>query len=184
MRNNPRYVKYLIEEGRRGNLKGRFAHWAMAFAADTFFEEDREGAEKSTEGGSRRRVKGEKKRTERIRKSMGKKRPNELGPEQDVDPLLQRLLNGDWAAVGEMAEGVKKDEELLQEVVGMLRNLKEKTLSIRTVEEIKRDADSLQGAKVEMGELKDHAQSRDAMREAGMTFELFNMWGGRNENAK
>ena len=115
---------------------------------------------------------------------MGKKRPNELGPEQDVDPLLQRLLNGDWAAVGEMAEGVKKDEELLQEVVGMLRNLKEKTLSIRTVEEIKRDADSLQGAKVEMGELKDHAQSRDAMREAGMTFELFNMWGGRNENAK
>ena len=32
----PDYVKFLVEEGRRGNLQGRFTRWAMASMVDAF----------------------------------------------------------------------------------------------------------------------------------------------------
>ena len=108
----------------------------------------------------------------------------ELQPKPFVGPLLQRLLNGDWAAVEEMAEEIRKDEEIIREVVAILQNLREKTQSVLTAEDVKRDAEVIQEAKVKMGELKDHAQNRDAMREAGMTIEVSQMLGERNPNSK
>ena len=99
-------------------MNGRFAHWAMAIMADAFFEIGREEPKGPDDSGSDRRLKGERPREERIRKSKERKRQMELQPKQYVDPLLQRLLNGAWKAVGEMAEEIKKDEELVQEVFG------------------------------------------------------------------
>ena len=36
--NKPEYSKFLIEEGRRDNAKGRFTHWMMAIMVDAVFE--------------------------------------------------------------------------------------------------------------------------------------------------
>ena len=60
-------------------------------------------------------------------------------------------MTGGWAAVGEMADEVKKDESLFQEVIAMLTELKGKTKSIRTVDEIRRRTESLLGDKKKMG---------------------------------
>ena len=35
---NPEYAKFLIEEGRRDNMQGRYTHWAMASMVDAYFE--------------------------------------------------------------------------------------------------------------------------------------------------
>ena len=97
---------------------------------------------------------------------------------------MQRLLNGDWASGGEITEEIRKGEEITRSVSVMVRNLKEKARIILTADDIKRDAGVVQEAKVKMGELKDHAQNRDAMREAGMTIEVSQMLGERNPNSK
>ena len=55
--NKPGYVKFLIEEGRRGNTKGRFAHWVMASMVDAFFEIGRDEPEGPDDSGSERRAK-------------------------------------------------------------------------------------------------------------------------------
>ena len=55
------------------------------------------------------------------------------------DPLSNRLMMGDWGAVGEMSEDVDKDSELVQEVMEILRALRERTLMERTDEERKQD---------------------------------------------
>ena len=67
--NNPRYARYLIEEGMGDNRQSLFAHWVMSFVAETFFWEDREGMGNSTEGGSQKRWTGEMQQLERIRSS-------------------------------------------------------------------------------------------------------------------
>ena len=41
---------------------------------------------------------------------------------------MNRLMMVDWAAVGEMSAGVNKDMEFVQEVVEILRALRERTL--------------------------------------------------------
>ena len=69
---------------------------------------------------------GEKPREGRIRKSNERKRQRGLQPKPFVYPLLQRLLNGDWATVGGVAEEIRKGEEIIREVVAMLRNLRER----------------------------------------------------------
>ena len=78
----------------------------------------------------------------------------ELQPKPFVGPLLQRLLNGDWAAVEEMAEEIRKDEEIIREVSAMLGNLRARAQSVLTAEDVKRDAEVIQGAKVKMGALR------------------------------
>ena len=35
---NPGYAKFLIEEARRGNVRGRFTHWAMASMVEACFK--------------------------------------------------------------------------------------------------------------------------------------------------
>ena len=70
------------------------------------------------------------------------------------DPLLQRLMMGDWGAVGEMAEDLKNDEELAQELMATLQDLKEKNKSVRTDEEIRQEGECLREAKKRMGGAK------------------------------
>ena len=142
------------------------------------------GPETSAGDGSRGRSKGGDPRTERIRNPTKRRRLKELKPKPPVGPLLQRLLNGDWASGGEITEEIRKGEEITRSVSVMVRNLKEKARIILTADDIKRDAGVVQEAKVKMGELKDHAQNRDAMREAGMTIEVSQMLGERNPNSK
>ena len=48
----------------------------------------------------------------------------------------------DWAAIDEMAEEIKKDAELVQEVTAMLQGLKERTHGRKTDGEAKRDAET------------------------------------------
>ena len=84
-----------------------------------------------------------------------------------------------------MAEEIKKDGELVRDVVGALQEvLKGETLIVRTDEEIKRDADVIQEANAKMEELKDHARNRDGFREAGAKLEMFKMLSGRGESLR
>ena len=48
----------------------------------------------------------------------------ELNPKPAIDPLLQRMLNGDWAEVGGMSEEVRRDTETAREVERRLGELK------------------------------------------------------------
>ena len=121
---------------------------------ETFFEEAREGMGNSTEGGSQKRGTGEMHQLGKIRKDREKKRSTSRRSEPFEDPLLQRLMMGDWAAMGEMAEGIKKDEELVREVTAILQGLKERANGIRTDGEVKREAGNLQGAKKKVGKTK------------------------------
>ena len=52
---NPEYAKFLIEEGRRNNMKGRFTHWAMGSMVDAFLEIGRDEPEGSVDSVSERR---------------------------------------------------------------------------------------------------------------------------------
>ena len=74
LRRNPLYARYLIEEGKRDNQKARFAHWAMAFAVETFLVEDRNEMEKTDEGGSQMRWTGEMKKLVRVSKRENRSR--------------------------------------------------------------------------------------------------------------
>ena len=56
--NEPEYAKFLIEEGRSNNMKGRFTPWAMAIMVDSFFEIGRDEPEGPDDSGSERRGKG------------------------------------------------------------------------------------------------------------------------------
>ena len=51
----PEYAKFLIEEGRRNNMKGRFTHWAMGSMVDAFLEIGRDEPEGSVDSVSERR---------------------------------------------------------------------------------------------------------------------------------
>ena len=88
------------------------------------------------------------------------------------DPLLSRLMTGDWNAVDEMAEDINKALDTVQEVEGEMQALKEKTLLGRTDEELKRDKDALFKARWTMKTLEKWAQKRDNLRAAGITLQL------------
>ena len=91
-------------------------------------------------------------------------------------------MTGHWAAVGEMAEEIQKDEEPILEVMITLQELKEKTKIIRTDDEVKRGTESLQGTK-KTQKLRRRAQKRDDLRIAGMAMSrpraMFGPYGGR-----
>ena len=101
------------------------------------------------------------------------------------DPLLNRLTMGDWAAIDEIAEEIKKYEELVQEVTAMLQGLKERTHGRKTDDEAKRDAKNLQEIKKKMAKLTEHGRKRDELREAGMALTVIRTLdeqnGGRPE---
>ena len=137
----------------------------MAFTVETFFEEDGEVMERTNEGGSQIRGTGETPKLARVRKE---REQESLG-----GPLLNRLMMGDLIAVGEMGEDGNKDLDLVQEVVATMRALRERTLMVRSDEELKHDTETLVGAKKKMNVLKENAQNRDKMREAGMALQLF-----------
>ena len=187
--NNPRYAGYLVEGGKRDNRKARFAHRFMAFMAETFFVDDREGMGNSTEGGSPNRWTGEMHQLERIRSSgILKVRENRekkwlanRESEPFEDPLLNRLMMGDWAAIDEMAGEVKKGGELVQDVAETLQGLRERTHGSKTDGEVKRDAENLQDIKKKMGKLKEHCRKRDGLREAGMALTVISTLAEQNE---
>ena len=187
--NNPRYAGYLVEGGKRDNRKARFAHRFMAFMAETFFVDDREGMGNSTEGGSPNRWTGEMHQLERIRSSgILKVRENRekkwlanRESEPFEDPLLNRLMMGDWAAIDAMAEEIKKDEELVQEVTAMLQGLKERAHGRKTDDEAKRDAGNLLEIKRKMAKIKEHGRKRDELRESGMALTVIRTLAEQNE---
>ena len=84
---NPSYSKFLIEEGRMGNLAGRFAHWVMA----------------SMEGALLRAAEGEviagdpttpeQSEEEELEKHEDKRRRTKVRP--CVSQSLKKLLEGD-----------------------------------------------------------------------------------------
>ena len=102
-------------------------------------------------------------------KSKERQRQMELQPKPVVDPLLQRLLNGDWAAVEEMPNEIRQDGENIREVGVMLRDLKGKTRRVLTRDGIRRDAEVIQAAKAMVARLEEHAQNRDAIRGGGIS---------------
>ena len=112
---------------------------------------------------------------------QGKERQRELHPKPVVDPLLQRLMNGDWAAVEEMSKEIAQDGETIQEVGLMIQDLKWETRSVLTRDDIQQDAEVIQEAKATVEGLKEHAQNRDAIREAGIAREAERM---ENEHAQ
>ena len=87
-----------------------------------------------------------------------------IQPKPVVDPLLQRLLNGDWTAVAEMSNEIRQDGETIREVGFMLHDLKGQTRSVLTRDDIRQDAEVIQEAKAMVEGLKEHAQNRDAIR--------------------
>ena len=117
----------------------------------------------------------------KIRKIREKKRLADMESESFGDPLLQRLMTGGWAEVGEMAEEIEKDEELIREVIATLRDFRAQSLKIRTEGEIAQDKESLQEEKKKMGKLRIHAQRRDELREACMALSIFRTLVEQNE---
>ena len=49
LREEPDYAKFAIKENQGDNQKARFAHWATAFVAETFFAEEEEEQEEEVE---------------------------------------------------------------------------------------------------------------------------------------
>ena len=88
---------------------------------------------------------------------------------------------GDWAAIDEMAEEIKKDAELVQEVTAMLQGLQEGTRGSKTDDEAKRDAGNLLEIKRKMAKIKEHGRKRDELREAGMALKVTRTLDEQNE---
>ena len=66
-------------------------------------------------------------------------------------PIIAKTDDGDLEAVGEMTAEIKKDGELIQEVMATLQDLTEKTQWVRKDDEIKQDAECLREAKKRLG---------------------------------
>ena len=89
------------------------------------------------------------------------------------DPLLNRLMTGDWSAVDEMSDGVNKDMEIVQEIKVKMLAMKEKILLERTDAELEQEEIANAKARMMMKILEKRAQNRDQQRETGMTLQLF-----------
>ena len=89
------------------------------------------------------------------------------------DPLLNRLMTGDLDAVGKMSEEVEDDHKTVLEIVERMKKVQEKAFLGRTDGELAQDREALRLSKSEMGTLDTRTHSRDKLRKAGMTLQLF-----------
>ena len=189
LRSNPEYAKYLINVNKRDNQKARFAHWAGAFVVETFFTEDEEQEEEVvredhqvSEGRSRFRFR----RKTSAERARAKQEDGEPGTDSDgvpirrayseeetADVLLNQLMTGDWDAVGQMAEQVEDDHRIVQEIVERMKDIQAKTKTGRTNEELMQDREAVESAKRQIRALDARTHTRNKLRKAGMTLQLY-----------
>ena len=93
--------------------------------------------------------------------------------EETSDPLLNRLMTGYWDAVDEMSAEVEEDCKTVQEIVERMQKIQEKSLLGRTNEELAQDREELRTSKSQIRDLNDKSQTRDKLRRAGMTLQLY-----------
>ena len=89
------------------------------------------------------------------------------------DPLLSRLMTGDWSAVDEMSEDINQDREIVQEIKEKMLAMKERMLLERTDKELKQDKIALTKARMAMAILGKRTKNRDQLRESGITLQLY-----------
>ena len=89
------------------------------------------------------------------------------------DPLLNRLMTGDWAEVDKMSEEVEEDHKVVLEIVERMKKVQERTFLGRTDEELAQDKEALRLEKSQMGTLGARTHTRNKLRKDGLTLQLY-----------